>query len=87
MTEPVKRKVKVIDARYVEEADSILITGECAEGRFKQQIHSSCFTFGNKDKKTEMIATAELLCGKFIYVVFDKDLNKKIEDHYPLKYE
>ena len=31
MATPVKRKVKIIEAKYVEDADSILILGECQE--------------------------------------------------------
>ena len=40
MGEIVKRKVKVLKAQYISdpEVDSILILGECQEGRFRQQI-------------------------------------------------
>lgn len=86
MTEPVKRKVRVLNAEYVPEAESILILGECQEGRFRQQIHKSSFTFGDKDVDTEMKKTAELMVGKQIYMVFDTDLENKIKDNYPLKY-
>lgn len=86
MATPVKRKVKVLEAKYVEEADAILILGECQEGRFRQQINSSCFSFGNKNKKDEMIITAELMLGKNIYMVFDPDLDERIKDHSKLKY-
>lgn len=87
MAEPTKVKVKVIQAEYVEETDSILLVGQCSKGLFRQQIHSSCFTFGDKDKRLEMAKTAELMVGKHINVVFDKDLNDKIKDRYPLKYK
>jgi hypothetical protein len=86
MATPVKRKVKIIEAKYVEDADSILILGECQEGRFRQQINSSCFSFGDKNKKTEMITTAELMLGKTIYIVFDPDLDERIKDHSKIKY-
>ena len=86
MATPVKRKVKVLEAKYVEEADAILVLGECQEGRFRQQIHSSCFAFGNKNKKDEMIITAELMLGKNIFMVFDPDLDERIKDHSKLKY-
>jgi hypothetical protein len=86
MATPVKRKLKILEAKYVDEADSILIVGECQEGRFRQQIHSSCFSFGNKNVKTEMITTAELMLGKTIYVVFDSELEGKIKDKHKLKY-
>jgi len=86
MAEPVKRKVKVLKAEYVAEPDAILILGECQEGRFRQQIPSSCFTFGNKDKATEMQKLADLMIGRSIIMVFDPDLDGKMKDHYPLKY-
>jgi hypothetical protein len=86
MTEPVKRKVKVLDARYVPEAESILVLGECQEGRFRQQIHKSSFYFGDKDVVTEMTKTAALMIGKQIYIVFDPELEDKIEDNHPLNY-
>lgn len=86
MPESVKRKIRVLKAEYVPEVDSILILGECQEGRFRQQIHSSCFAFGGKDIETEMKKLAELMIGKQIYMVFDPDLDKKMQDHYPLKY-
>jgi len=86
MTEPVKKKVKVLEAKYVPEADSILIVGELNGTKMRDQIHSSCFVFGNKDKATEMQKTAELMVGKTINMVFDADLEGKIKDHYPLKY-
>ena len=38
MGTPVKRKIQVLKADYVKEAQSILIVGECQEGRFRQQI-------------------------------------------------
>ena len=82
----VTRRVKIIEAQYIEEADSILILGECKEGRLHQQIHSSLFSFGNKDKKKEMEKTAELMIGKTINIVFDPELNDKIKDHVSLKY-
>jgi len=86
MSVPVERKVKVLKADYVDEADAILIVGECKEGRLRNQIHSSCFSFGNKNKKEEMIKTAELMIGKTINMVFDEDLNGKIKDKCRLKY-
>ena len=87
MSEPVKVKVKVTASKYVEEADSILLIGRCKKGEFYQQIHSSAFDFGGKDKKTEMIKTAEMLIGKSINFVSDTDLEDKIKDHFPLKYK
>ena len=86
MAVPVKKKVKVIKAEYVKDVDSILIVGECDEGRFRNQINSSCFTFGNKDREEEMKKTAALMVGKTIWTVFDSELEDKIQDKYPLKY-
>ena len=86
MSTPVKRKVKILEAKYVDEADSILVVGECKEGRFRQQIHSSCFSFGNKNVKTEMITLSELMIGKNITMVFDSELEGKIKDRHNLKY-
>lgn len=86
MPEPVKRKVKVLNAEYVKEPNAILILGECQEGKFRQQISSSCFSFGDKDVETEMKKLAELMIGKNIYMVFDTELEGKIQEHYPLKY-
>ena len=86
MAIPVIKKIKVIEARYVKEADSILITGENADGRFNNQIHSSCFSFGNKNVEEEMAKTAQLMIGKLITVAFDTELDGKIKDHYKLKY-
>ena len=86
MSEPVKRKVRVLKAEYVPETESILLLGECQEGKFRQQIHKNCFTFGDKDVATEMSKLAELMIGKQVYMVFDEELEGKIKDHYPLKY-
>jgi len=83
---PVKKKIRVIQAKYIEEADSILIVGECDKGRLRHQIHSSCFTFEGRDKKKEMEKTAAMMIGKNIDMVFDPQLKDKIKDHYPLKY-
>lgn len=86
MAIPVIKKFKVTNATYVKEADAILLVGECSDGRFRNQIHSSCFSFGNKNKEEEMIKTASLMLGKTINVAFDTELDGKIKDHYKLKY-
>lgn len=67
----------VNEAAYVEESDSIVMVCECEEGKIRHQIHSSAFTFGNKDKAFEMQKTAELMVGKKINVVFDPKEKKK----------
>jgi hypothetical protein len=86
MAIPIKKKVKVLEADYIKEADCILIIGECSEGRLRHQIHSSCFIFGNKNKEEEMKNTAKLMIGKTIFMVFDTELDGKIKDHEKLKY-
>jgi len=89
MAEPVQRKVRVLTAEYIKDAQSILIIGECSEGRLRQQINRSCFSFGNRTEEEiikEMEATANLMVGKTINMVFDTDLNSKINDHSNLKY-
>jgi hypothetical protein len=82
----VSKKIKVLKAQYVEETDSILLLGQCEEGVFRQQIHSSVFYFGNKNKKKEMEKTAELMIGKTINMVFDPQLDNKINNNETLKY-
>lgn len=86
---PVKRKIKVINATYVEEADSILVLGECSEGRLIQQINRSSFSYGNRTEKeivAELKKTAEMMIGKTIEMVFDSDLENKIDDKIILRY-
>ena len=86
MAIPVKKLVHVLEAKYVIEADSIIILGSCDEGEFRHQINSSCFRFGDLDRVKEMTKTAELMVGKTITMIFDPDLDGKIKDHYALKY-
>ncbi len=86
MGTPVKKLVKVLEAKYVKDADSILIVGECEDGKFNNQINSSCFTFGNKDRVVEMEKTAALMVGKSIYMVFDTELEQKLKSHSPINY-
>lgn len=86
MAIPVKKKAKVLEAEYVKEPDAILMVVECDQGRFRNQIQSSCFDFGGRDKDTEMKKTAELMIGKWLFVAFDTELDGKIKDHYKLKY-
>lgn len=86
MGQTTKKQVKVLEAKYVKEADSILIVGECKEGKLQHQIHSSCFTFGNKNKEEEMSKTASMMVNKTIWMVFDEDLDKKLNSNKPLSY-
>ena len=89
MTEPVKKKVKVLRAEYVPDIDSIVIAGECENGRLRHQMNRSCFSFGDRTEDeivAELHATAELMVGKSIWMVFDTELNDKIKDRAKLKY-
>lgn len=86
---PVKRTVKVLQAKYVDDAQSILLVGECAEGKFRQQLHRDCFSFGNRTEEEivkELEKTAAMMVGKNITIVFDPELDNKIQDGSELKY-
>jgi len=79
MSEAITRAIKVLEAQYVNDAQSILIIGECTEGRLRTQIHRNCFAYGNRteaDIKKELEKTASMMIGKTINMVFDEDLNK-----------
>ena len=89
MATPVKRQVKVLEAKYIKDAQSILIVGECKEGRLRQQINRDCFSYGirtEEEIEKELQKTAEMMIGKTITMVFDPELNDKMKDNYPLKY-
>ena len=86
MSEPVKKEILVKEARYYSGDDSIVFIGECDVGEVRHQIHSSSFTFGNKDIPTEMRKLAEIMVGKKMFIVFDPDLEGKIKDKVSLRY-
>lgn len=94
MPEPQKVKTKLIDAKYVKEAKSVLLLLECDNGRFKAQIHRDTIaTFGNRTEaeiEEEMIKYVDILNqnyhGKHINSIFDTELENKIKDNYKLKY-
>lgn len=86
----VTRKIKVLEAEYVKEAGSILIVGECEEGRLRNQIPRDCFSYGDmteEEIERELQKTAEMMVNKYIDMVFDTDLDGKIKDKQGLKYE
>lgn len=90
MAIPVKRKVKILEAEYVKDADSILILGECKEGKLRHQMNRSCFSFGNRSEEEiikELKKTANMMIGKTITMVFDPDLNDKIKDDVVVNYK
>jgi len=97
MSETKKIKARLIDAEYIKEAQSVLLLLECEQGRFRSQIHRNAIaSFGNRtedDIVREMEKYVDILKytylgkeNKFIYAVFDPDLNNKIKDHAKLKY-
>ncbi len=96
MTEPRKIKARLLDARYVKEAKSVLLFLECEKGQFKSQIHRDAIaTFGSRTEdqiEQEMKKYVELLkCSyvgrdKYINAVFDSDLNDKLKDNVKIKY-
>jgi hypothetical protein len=80
MSSPVSRKVKVLEASYVEDVESILILGECEEGKLRTQIHKNSFDFGSRtlsEINYEMHKTASLMEGKTLQLLF----NDTIEDY------
>jgi len=80
--EPVIKTIKVLEAQYVKEADSIVILGEGDGGKLRTQINKACFSFGKRTEKEidyEMEKTAHLLVGKKINLAFDEELEAKIQ--------
>lgn len=80
MSNPVERAIKVLEAEYVDDAQSILIVGECSEGRLRTQINRNCFSYGTRTEDEiieELEKTADLMIGKTIKMVFDEDLDLK----------
>jgi len=74
MADTVEDKLKVLEASYDEEMDSIVLVGECREQHVRHRLPSSLFEFGDKDKATEMKKTAAMMVGKTINMVFNPDL-------------
>ena len=86
MSEPTKLTIRVTEAEYVDEAESILLVGEYEQGQLRHQLHKSMFDFSGKNPKTEMEKTAKMMIGKLINIVYDPDLDGKIGDHVSIKY-
>ena len=87
--EPVKKKIKILKAEYVKQCESIAILGQCSEGEIKTQINKSSFDFGARSEKEidyEMEKTASLMQGKEIYMIFDTELEDKIDCGQGLNY-
>lgn len=84
MASPVNKRVKVLEAKYVEDAESILILAECEEGQLRTQIHKSSFSFGERTPSEityEMHKTAALMEGKTLNLLF----TDTIDDYEGLK--
>jgi hypothetical protein len=87
--EPVAKKIKILKAEYVKDADSIVILGECSEGQMRTQINKSSFSFGSRTEEEidyEMEKLAHLMKGKTINLVFDEELEQKIDCGQRLNY-
>ena len=87
--EPVTKKIKVLKAEYIKDAESIAILGECSEGKLRTQISKSSFSFGSRTEAEidyEMEKTASLMEGKEINLVFDEELEQKIDCGQRLSY-
>ncbi len=77
MSNPIERPIKVLEAQYIKDAQSILIVGECSEGRLRTQINRNCFSYGTRSEEEiieELNKTAALMVGKTIKMVFDEEL-------------
>jgi len=89
--EPVSKSIHILKAEYVKEAESILLLGLDSDlGVIRTQIHKSDFYYGDRTESQidcELIKTAELLIGKKLNLVFDSELDEKIKNNVPLKYE
>lgn len=90
MAIPVKRKIRVLKAEYVDEAKSILIQGQYKEGLVRHQIHRDCFSYGKRTEAAivkDLQKTAEMMVGKEITIVYDPELDDKIKDKISIKYK
>ena len=89
MSEPTKVKARLLDAKYVKEAKSVLMLLECEQGRFTSQIHrDNIATFGariEEEIEKEMQKYVDILKyvykreNKYINAVFDPDLDKRLK--------
>lgn len=93
MSDTVKRRVKVLKAEYISdpEIDSVLVLGECQEGRFRQQIPANSLlqaVFGDSHRRMApevrtagLVSFAESLEKRTepFLMEFDPDLDRKLE--------
>ena len=87
--EPIKKTIRIIRAEYIKEHESIVVLGECDTGKVRTQINKSSFSFGARSEKEidyEMEKTAHLMVGKKINLIFDEELEEKIDCGQRLSY-
>jgi hypothetical protein len=88
--DPVRKRVLVIGATYMEDKKGIFIVGECDEGSFEHLIdRDSLATFGDRSEEEiveEMHKTADLMEGKQIWLIFDPSAQKKLDNGEDLDY-
>lgn len=80
-------KATLLDARYIKDAQSILMILECDQGRFRTQIHRNAIaTFGDRteeDITKEMEKYVDILKFKLkgkekaVNAIFDPNLSEK----------
>ena len=76
MSEIVKKRVRVLNAKYIDEVESILILGECEEGRLTHQINRSAFNSAGRSEsemRKELKKIAEMMIGKLIWMEFNPE--------------
>ena len=96
MPEPTKVKTRLLDAKYIKDAQSVLMILECEQGRFRSQVNSnSIASFGNRteseivkemEKYVEILRHTYIGKDKFINAIFDTELNEKINDNDRISY-
>lgn len=94
MSEPVKKKVRVVGAQYNHDSKSIVLKVEEQDKQFLTQIgvKSIAPNITNWDSfsKEQMKEITSVFCsnilGKEIFVVSDLDLDAKLKEKYPLNY-
>jgi hypothetical protein len=96
MAEPRKVKARLLDARYIKDAQSVLMILECEQGRFRSQVNRNTIaSFGNRteseiekemERYVEILKYAYVGKEKFINAIFDTELNEKMNDNDRISY-
>lgn len=94
MSEPVKKRVKVLGAQYAHEAMCIVLQVRCEQGEFKTQIPlksvlpniTNLNSFSESDLKEATKVFCLAIIGKEIMCVSDKELDEKLKDNHKLEY-